>query len=71
MKSIGLLMIVVGLAMTIFTTFKYFSRDKIVDIGKLEITANVPHYYSWSPLIGVLVMGIGAVIVWQSSKKSI
>ena len=69
MKKVGIIIIVIGLALTIFTAITYFTKEKIVDIGKIEITANKPHHLSWSPLIGIAVMGIGGVIFWQSSKK--
>ena len=69
MKKVGIIIIVIGLALTIFTAITYFTKEKIVDIGKIEITADKPHHFSWSPLIGIAVMGIGGVIFWQGSKK--
>ena len=69
MKKVGIIIIVIGLALTLFTAFTYFTKEKIVDIGKIEITADKPHHFSWSPLIGIAVMGIGGVIFWQGSKK--
>lgn len=69
MKKIGFVLIAIGLALTIFTTVTYFTKEKVVDIGILEITANEPHRFNWSPLVGVAVMVIGGVFVWQGSKK--
>jgi len=70
MKTTGIVIIVIGLLLTIFTAFTYFTKEKIVDIGKVEITRNKPHNLNWSPLIGVAVIGIGGVILWRSGKKS-
>jgi hypothetical protein len=69
MKKVGIFIIIVGLGLTIFTAVTFFSREKVVDLGKVEITRNKPHHLNWSPLIGLAVMGLGGVIVWQSSKK--
>ena len=69
MKKAGIFIIVIGLLLTIFTAFTFFTKEKVVDIGKVEITANKPHHLNWSPLIGVAVMVIGGVVLWQSSKK--
>jgi hypothetical protein len=69
MKKAGIFIIVIGLVLTIFTAITYFTREKVVDIGSLKITANKPHHLSWSPLIGIAVMGVGGVVVFMSDKK--
>ncbi len=69
MKLTGIVLLVIGILLTIFTTFQYFTKEKVVDIGVLEITANKPHDVSWSPIIGIVVMGIGGLVLWQASKK--
>lgn len=68
MKKAGLIIILIGLILTIFTAVSFFTREDIVKIGDLKITANKPHNYSWSPLIGIAVMAIGGVFVWQGKK---
>ncbi len=69
MKKAGIFIIVIGLILTIFTAITFFTREKVVDIGSLKITANKPHHLSWSPLIGIAVMGVGGVVVFMSPKK--
>lgn len=69
MKKVGIVIILIGLALTIFTTVTFFTREKVVDLGKVEITKNKPHRVNWSPLIGVAVMGIGGIVYWASYKK--
>lgn len=69
MKNIGIIIIVLGLGLTIFTAFSYFTKEKVVDIGKIEITANKKHNLTWSPLIGIAVMGVGGLVLWQSGRK--
>ena len=69
MKKVGNIIVILGLALTIFTAITFFTREKVVDIGSLKITANKPHHLSWSPLIGIAVMGVGGVVILISSKK--
>jgi hypothetical protein len=70
MKKAGIVIILLGLVLTLFTAVTIFTREKVVDIGGLEITANKPHHLNWSPLIGIAVMGVGGVVLLMSSKKS-
>jgi uncharacterized membrane protein YidH (DUF202 family) len=69
MKNAGIVIVIIGLLLTIYTTFTFFTKEKVVDLGAIEITSDKPHHLSWSPLIGVAVMAIGGIVVWQSSKK--
>jgi len=69
MKKIGIIILLLGLGLTLFTTVTYFTKEKVVDMGKVEITRKKPHRLNWSPLIGIAVIGIGGVMLWQASKK--
>jgi len=69
MKKTGIIIIIIGLGLTIFTAFTFFTREKVVDIGKIQITRDEPHHLNWSPLAGIAVMVIGGAVVWLSSKK--
>jgi len=69
MKKAGIAILIIGALLTIFTTFSYFTREKVVDLGKVEITANKKHRVAWSPLIGLGVIGLGGVIFLMASKK--
>jgi hypothetical protein len=69
MKKTGIFIIILGLGLTIFTAVTFFSREKVVDLGKVEITRDKPHHLNWSPLIGIAVIVVGGIVVWQSSKK--
>jgi hypothetical protein len=69
MKKAGIVVLIIGIGLTIFSAFTFFTKEKVVDIGKVEITRDKPHHLNWSPLIGIAVMGIGGVLLWQGSKK--
>jgi hypothetical protein len=69
MKTAGLGILIIGVILTIFTAFTFFTREKVVDIGKLEITADKPHHLSWSPLIGIALMGVGGTVMLISRSR--
>jgi hypothetical protein len=69
MKKAGIFILILGLALTIFTAVTFFTREKVVDLGSLKITVNSPHHLSWSPLIGIGVMVVGGAMFLMSSKK--
>jgi len=68
-KAIGLIIIAIGLIMTLYTGFNYITKEKVVDIGDIEITADKEHTASWSPFIGLGVMVIGGVVFLVGKKK--
>lgn len=69
MKKAGIFILVLGLALTIFTAITFFTREKVIDIGSLKVTSKTPHHLSWSPLVGIAVTVIGGVMFLASSKK--
>jgi len=68
-KTIGIIIFVIGLLMTLYTGFNYVTKEKVVDIGSVEITADKEHTASWSPFIGIGVMVIGGVVFLYGKKK--
>jgi hypothetical protein len=69
MKTAGLVILVIGILITIFTGFNYITREKVVDIGEIQITRDKKNSIAWSPLIGVAVMVVGGGIVLVGAKK--
>jgi len=68
-KSIGLAIAIIGLIMTLYTGFTYVTREKIVDIGSVEISADKDHTANWSPYIGIGIMVIGGVVFFAGKKS--
>jgi len=69
MKKLGIIIIVIGLGLAIFSTFTIFTKEKVVDLGAVEITADKPHHLDFSPFFGVAVMLVGGAILLLSYKK--
>lgn len=69
MKKAGIVILVIGLLITLYTGFNYVTREKIIDLGDVEIMADKNHNVSWSPIIGVVVMAVGAGVYFMGGKK--
>jgi divalent metal cation (Fe/Co/Zn/Cd) transporter len=69
MKKAGIIILIIGLAVTMVTGLSFVTRKKVIDIGKLEISANKNHSFSWSPVMGVIIMALGAGVYLAGTKK--
>jgi uncharacterized membrane protein YidH (DUF202 family) len=69
MKTIGIIIVIIGLGLSIFTVVTVFSKEKVVDLGAIEITKEKPHKLNISPLVGIAVMGVGGLVLFLTRKK--
>lgn len=68
MKTTGIIILLVGLGLTLTTSLSFFTKEKVVDIGKLEINRDKPHYLQWSPFLGIGIMVVGGLLIWRGSS---
>jgi len=69
MKTLGFVLIGIGIVMMIYTGFNYVSTEKVVDLGPIEINAEKNHPVKWSPIVG-LVLIVGGIVVVAIDKKN-
>jgi uncharacterized membrane protein len=67
-KTIGILLIIVGAAMLIWTGFTYTKKEKIIDAGPIQVSADKEKTVNWPPYLGGLFV-IGGIVVIAVSKK--
>lgn len=70
-KSIGIILIILGIIMVLYNSFNFTTTEKVVDIGPIEINKEVNHPMAWSPIIGI-VLAVGGVVllVTGTTKKA-
>lgn len=68
-KTLGIVLIVIGVIMMIYTGFNYVTTEKVVDLGPLEINREKNHPVQWSPIIGGVLL-VGGLVIMVSGKKA-
>lgn len=68
MKKAGIIIIMIGIVVTIVTGVSFFTKEKVLDLGKIEVTKAEKHTASWSPLWGVGIMVFGGALILFGKK---
>ena len=70
MKLIGIVLIIVGVLGLAYGGFSYTTREKVVDLGPLQVTADKEKTVPIAPIAGVaaLVGGIALVLVGSKAR---
>ena len=69
MKTIGIIILVLGIIMTVFTGFNIVTKKKVVDVGPIEINKEEKTPVYWSPVTGGILIAIGAIVLVADSRK--
>ena len=67
---VGIALIVLGIVAFTYQGITYTSREKIIDIGPFQATADTQKTIPLSPLLGGLALVGGIVLVVVGAKKS-
>lgn len=70
MKTVGIILLVIGLVMTVFTGFTMITKEKVVDLGPLEINKEEKTPIYWSPITGGILAAAGVVILVMGRGKN-
>lgn len=70
MRITGILLIIVGVIMLVWTGFSFTKKEKIVDAGPIEISADRKETVNWPPYLGgvMIVGGILLLVLPQRQK---
>jgi uncharacterized membrane protein len=66
---IGIVLIILGIVALAYQGITYKTREKIIDIGPLQATAEKEKTVPLSPLLGGLALAGGVVLVAIGSKR--
>ena len=69
MKNLGIVLIIVGILMCVFTSFSFTKEKKIVDIGPLEINKKENKTVGWPVFAGIGVGLFGVALLASDKKK--
>jgi hypothetical protein len=69
MKNLAIVLIVLGIIMITITGFNYVTREKVVDIGPVQVTTSRNNPVEWSPFVGGVALIAGVVLMISSKNK--
>jgi uncharacterized membrane protein len=65
---IAILLIIFGVAVLAYQGFSYTTKEKAIDLGPIQVTAEKNHYFSFPPIIGGVALIGGALLLFSSKK---
>ncbi len=68
-KTLGIALLVIGIVMTVFTGFNVITREKVVDLGSVEISRAEKTPIYWSPITGGVLAAVGLLILVIGKKN--
>lgn len=69
MKTLGIVLIVIGGLMTVFTGFNLVTKKEVVDLGPLEVNKEEKTPIGWSPIVGGILL-VAGIVIFVSAKKN-
>ena len=70
MKTFGILLIVVGIAMILIRGFSVTTEKKVIDVGPLEVNKKENKWIGWPTYAGALIAVVGVVMVVSDKKRA-
>ncbi|WP_199140880.1 hypothetical protein [Pedobacter sp. ASV12] len=67
-RTIGVILMIIGIIMLAWTGFTYTKKEKVIDAGPIQVSADKQKTVNWPPYVGGIVL-IAGVVVFVGSKK--
>jgi uncharacterized membrane protein HdeD (DUF308 family) len=66
---LGVLLIVAGLAALAYQGFTYTRREKVIDLGPLQATAERERTVPLPPVVGIVAVAAGVALLFAGARK--
>lgn len=70
MKAVALVLIILGVLAVGYQGFSYVTREKVVDLGPVEITQEKTKRVFLPPIVGVVALTVGIALFFTNSKRA-
>jgi uncharacterized membrane protein len=67
---VGIILIAVGIIALAYGGFTYTTREKVIDAGPLQVSADKEHTLPFSPVLGGICLVGGIVLVVVGSRQT-
>jgi hypothetical protein len=69
MKTLGIILLVIGIVMTLITGFTIITKEEVVDLGSVEINKEKETPIYWSPITGGVLIASGIVVLLVGARR--
>ena len=69
MRILGIILIVAGLAALVYGGISWTERNKVIDVGPVEVTTEDRERVPISPVIGGVVLAAGVALVLKGGRR--
>jgi uncharacterized membrane protein YidH (DUF202 family) len=70
MKTLGIVLIIIGIAMIIFREVRFTKTEEIADLGPIELNKKEQKRVAWPTYAGIAVAVCGVVVLVAGSRKT-
>lgn len=70
MRILGIVLLVIGALILGYGGFSYISRDKVVDAGPIQVSADRQHDVFIPPIIGGVAVVAGVVMLFAGKRNA-
>ena len=70
MKLAGIILVVLGVLALAYQGIRYTTREKLIDIGPLKVTASERKTIPLPPIVGGMALAAGIALIFQDRKKT-
>lgn len=69
MKTFGIILLILGIIMLIWSGFTYTKKEKVIDAGPVEVSTDKQKSVNWPPYAGgILVVG-GLIMAIAANRR--
>jgi hypothetical protein len=69
-KLLAIALIAIGIIAFAYQGITYTSRDNVVDLGPLHVTAERSHTLPLPPIVGAIALAGGLALLFMNSQKA-
>ena len=69
-RILAFVLIVVGVLMFVYPVISYTTRDKVVDLGPIEVTQEERHRVPVPPILGGIAVVAGIALLVANGRRS-
>ena len=67
-KTLGILLIVLGIIMIVYTGFNYETTQQVVEVGLTQLNETINYPVQWFPIVGAVIL-VGGILVLITGRK--